>query len=140
MRIETSIIINANKHQIWNVLMDFKEYPQWNPFIKYIEGQPAIGMQLYIELPTMSFKPVVHSNRKERYFSWKGKLLLKGIFDGHHRFKIIQFNEQQCEFIHCEEFTGILVPFLKKKLQKDTLDGFIKMNEALKARVESLAI
>lgn len=140
MKIETSITINASKKQIWDILMDFANYPKWNPFIKCIEGHPAIGMQLYIELPTMSFRPIVYSNRKERYFSWKGKLFLKGIFDGHHRFKIIQLNEQQCEFIHSEEFSGILVPFLKKKIQQDTLAGFIAMNEALKSRVESLTI
>lgn len=138
MKIETRITIQATKKQIWDVLMDFQEYPNWNPFISHIEGQAVIGMPLFIQLPTMSFKPIVFSNRKERYFSWKGKLLCKGIFDGHHCFKIKQINEVQCEFYHSEEFSGILVPFLKKKLQTETLAGFIAMNKALKEQVEKL--
>ncbi len=140
MKIETRITINASKKQIWDILMDFNNYPAWNPFIKYIKGHAAIGMQLYIELPAMSFKPIVYSNRKERYFSWKGKLFLKGIFDGHHCFEIKQINEQQCEFIQSEEFSGVLVPFFKKKLKQDTLSGFIAMNEALRLRAESLTL
>lgn len=137
MTIETSINIKASRKEIWDVLMDFKEYPQWNPFIKSIIGTPTIDMSLEITLPTMTFKPVVYTKKNEAYFSWKGKLWLKGILDGHHYFEIEEIAQNNCLFIHKEEFSGILVPLLKKKLLIDTRLGFEAMNKALKDKVET---
>lgn len=33
-KIETSIIIKATIEQVWQVLTDFKTYPEWSPTIK----------------------------------------------------------------------------------------------------------
>lgn len=138
MTIETSIQIKASRKEVWDVLMDFKEYAHWNPFIKSITGIGSIGMSLEITLPTMKFKPIVHTKKNEELFSWKGKLWVKGIFDGHHQFELRAIDDYSCIFIHREEFSGILVPLLKKKLNADTRLGFEVMNIALKNRVESL--
>ena len=32
----TEITINASINKVWKILTDFKEYPNWNPFIKEI--------------------------------------------------------------------------------------------------------
>ncbi|WP_121967237.1 SRPBCC domain-containing protein [Myroides sp. N17-2] len=138
MRIETSIQIKASKKEVWDVLMDFNEYAYWNPFIKSITGIGSIGMPLEITLPTMKFKPIVHTKKNEELFSWQGKLWVKGIFDGHHQFKLIAIDDHNCLFKHREDFSGILVPLLKKKLNADTRLGFEAMNIALKNRVESM--
>jgi hypothetical protein len=37
---------------------------------------------------------------------------------------------------HSEEFSGVLVPFLRNILDRDTKRGFEEMNPALKARAE----
>ncbi|MEK6493167.1 SRPBCC domain-containing protein [Myroides odoratimimus] len=136
MTIETSITIKATKDAIWQVLMNFSEYPEWNPFILSITGEPIIGKQININLPEMKFKPIVLTNQKEQLFSWKGKLGIKEIFDGHHQFEIQQLDEQHCLFIHREVFSGILVPLFKKKLQTKTRQGFEAMNIALKNRAK----
>ena len=44
--IETQIIINAPVGQVWQTLMQFKNYPKWNPFIQSIEGYPIKGQTL----------------------------------------------------------------------------------------------
>lgn len=136
MKIETSINIRANKKVIWDILMDFNEYSSWNPFIQSIKGTSSIGMSLEITLPTMKFKPTVHSKKNESFFSWKGKLWIKGLFDGHHQFEIIELDQNNCLFIHKEKFSGLLLPFLKKQLNTDTRQGFEAMNLALKERAE----
>ena len=38
LEIETKIRINASPKQVWDVLIDFERYPEWNPFIKSIKG------------------------------------------------------------------------------------------------------
>ncbi|MGL4581657.1 MAG: SRPBCC family protein [Flavobacterium sp.] len=138
MRIETSIQIKASKKEVWDVLMDFNEYAYWNPFIKSITGIASIGMPLEIILPTMRFRPIVHTKKNEELFSWQGKLWINGLFDGHHQFELKTIDDHNCLFIHSEEFKGILVPLLKKKLNTDTRLGFEAMNNALKNRVESM--
>lgn len=136
MKIETSIKIRATKKDIWDTLMDFDEYSNWNPFIKSIKGIAAIGMPLEITLPTMKFKPIVQTKKNEELFSWMGKLWIKGIFDGYHQFEIIELDQNNCLFVHKEEFSGLLLPFLKKQLDTETRQGFEAMNKALKTRVE----
>ena len=37
--ISTEIEISASDEEVWQVLSDFDAYPEWNPFIKTIEGK-----------------------------------------------------------------------------------------------------
>ena len=36
--LKTTIEINASPAKVWEVLLDFEKYPDWNPFIKNIRG------------------------------------------------------------------------------------------------------
>ena len=44
---------------------------------------------------------------------------------------------RRTRFIQGERFTGLLVPLLRKNLDRGTREGFEAMNQALKARVEA---
>ena len=64
MEIHTSIKINATAQQVWQVLTDFDAYPNWNPFIKSINGTVKVGNKITarIEPPEasgMTFKPII---------------------------------------------------------------------------------
>ncbi len=140
--ISTSIVINSSPSVIWEILMNFDNYPNWNPFILSISGNPKVGEQIEAEIQppdakAMIFKPLVLVNEYEKEFKWLGKLWVKGLFDGEHRFQLIDNQNGTTTFIQSEKFKGILVPLLKKMLDQKTLKGFIGMNEALKLRAES---
>ncbi len=137
MKIETTIEINATAKKVWDILMDAAAYPTWNPFIKTIKGKLQVGEKLEVNLQNMTFKPIVQQKQDNAYFAWKGKLGIRGIFDGLHQFELIKLAEDKTKFIHSEEFSGLLVPFLKNKLQKETQPGFEAMNRALKQRAEA---
>ena len=49
---------------------------------------------------------------------------------------MIDNNDGTTTFIQSEKFNGILVGPFAKKLVRETMDGFVAMNEALKKRVE----
>ena len=36
--IKTEILINAAPEKVWSILTNFEKYPDWNPFIKSING------------------------------------------------------------------------------------------------------
>lgn len=134
--IETSILIDASPEKVWNTLTDFNSYPAWNPFVQRLEGNVKEGNKIKIQLPGMKFKPTVLTFAKNKKFEWLGNFLFKGIFDGNHIFELME-KEHQTLFIHRENFSGILVKMLLKKVGKETEEGFKKMNEALKQRVEN---
>lgn len=140
--ISTSIVINSSPSVIWEILMNFDNYPNWNPYILSISGNSKVGEQIEAKIQppdakAMIFKPLVLVNEYEKEFKWLGKLWVKGIFDGEHRFQLIDNQNGTTTFIQSEKFKGILVPLLKKMLDQKTLKGFIGMNEALKLRAES---
>ena len=139
LRTETEI--NGTIDQVWQVLTDFHSFPEWNPFIKKIEGDLEVGAQLkvYMEPPgrkKMTFKPIIKVLEPKTEFRWLGNLLIPGIFDGEHIFQLEQINDNKIKFIQHENFSGILVPILWKSVESNTRQGFEEMNTALKARIE----
>lgn len=136
MTIKTAIEINAKPEQVWNILLDFESYPKWNPFISAITGNAEEGAYLSVAIGNMTFRPQVLQNKKPSEFRWLGHLWFKGLFDGEHVFKITQLTENKILFEQNEHFKGILVPFFKSKLNKETKQGFEAMNKALKGRSE----
>ncbi len=143
MLIETEISIRASAEDVWRVLTDFSQHPTWNPFIKSISGTLAKGatLQLHVKPPGskhgMRFKPRVLSVEPGKELSWKGKLLVPGLFDGEHYFRLEALAMNETRLIHGEKIHGLLVPFLASTL-KATKAGFILMNKALKSKAESI--
>jgi hypothetical protein len=136
--IETRIETNATTEEVWAVLMDFPSYPAWNPMVVGIDGEAKPGGQLDVTIAMkggrrMKFNPTVVEYEAGRRFGWLGKLWLRGLFDGLHRFEIEQ-GANGATFVHSEEFRGLLPPLLGK-VMKDTHEGLVAMNEALAKEV-----
>ncbi len=141
-RIETSIIINQKKEKIWEKLMDLSAYGNWNPFIKSIVGTGKEGSYLQVKIKPkgqkpMTFSPVVLENDKNTTFRWKGKLIVSGLMDGEHYFKLQPLANGKTKFVHGENFTGLLSTLLYWLIKKNTRAGFISMNQALKQQSEN---
>jgi hypothetical protein len=138
--LQTEIIINASAEKVWNTLIDFEKYAEWNPFILAIEGKPIVGTRLRAVLKngnsTSVFKPQVLIAEKNSAFEWLGSLPIPGLFNGQHQFKIERITDNQVKFIHGEQFSGLLAGLIMKQIGDATREGFISMNKALKARVE----
>lgn len=139
--IYSQITINSTPQNIWNILMNFEEYKNWNPFIIDISGDAQVDNSIEAKIkPTdkspMTFKPKVLVRNENQEFRWIGKFLMPRVFDGEHVFQIVDNHDGTCTFIQYEKFRGLLVPFMKKMLNVNSLDGFEKMNQALKERAE----
>ena len=138
--IETEIKINARPEKIWAVLTDFKGYPEWNPFIISIAGLKKSGERLSVviqppESSPMRFNPTILKFDENKEFRWKGKLFIRGLFDGEHFFTLNDNNDGTTTFKHGEKFSGILIGLFGKTLKK-TKNGFVLMNKAIKRRCE----
>ena len=138
----TEIEINAPASRVWEILTNFEKYPDWNPFILQIQGAMVNNSRLRVlmQMPgkkTMVFKPKVIHVIAKKEFSWLGRILLPGIFDGEHIFSIEQLNENKVRFVQRENFSGLLIPLMWNKLKRDVGSGFNAMNRALKVRAEA---
>jgi len=141
--IATEIAIRAPADRVWGILTDFAVYPSWNPFVREVHGTPGPGERLRIVLArkgssTMRFAPRVLVARAPEELRWLGRLWLPGLFDGEHQFTIVPDGTGGVRFVQRETFRGILVPLLWRSLDRETRAMFGRMNEALKARAESL--
>ena len=139
--LHTEIEIDSTAEKVWAALMDFEEYPNWNPMIREASGQAAPGEQLEVFIQAegtkgMAFKPTVVKVDENREFRWLGKLGVRGIFDGEHIFTIETVDENTVRFIHREEFSGAMIPLAMPFIAEDTQRGFNDMNAALKRLVE----
>ena len=139
--LRTSIEIAAPVGRVWDVLTDFAAFPRWNPFIRAIHGVLAERARLQVKIRppggrAMTFRPTVLRVDPERFFSWRGRTLLPGLFDGEHSFALEPGAPGHVRFVHGEVFRGLLVPLLAHTLRTTTREGFEQMNRALKARAE----
>jgi len=134
--IKTSIQINGTPEQVWKVFSDFKDYPNWNPFLTMVEGDMRVGEKIKINAGGMKFKPTILSYKENKELKWIGRFLFKGLFDGEHSFEIIDNANGTVTFKHEEKFKGLLVGLFAKKLDTETKTGFEKMNLKLKELVE----
>ena len=140
--IRTEIIINASVSKVWEVLTDFSSYPDWNPFMKYLNGKVEEGAQIEVKIVPlgskgMVFKPKVLKFQKNKEFRWLGHMIFPGLFDGEHIFELVDHGNGTMTFVQRERFAGILVPMLKKSLDNGTKAGFIAMNDKIKELSES---
>ena len=139
-QIRTEIAIKAPSKKVWNILMDFGAYGEWNPFIQSISGEGRVNTKLsaFLKPPDMkgmNIKPKVIKMDEGREFRWCGHLLFPGLFDGEHIFELRDENGGTV-FVQREEFKGLFSSSILKKVGHNTLKGFEEMNHALKALAE----
>lgn len=80
--ITTQITIKATPEKVWAVLTDFKNYPDWNPFIRAVEGNVKVGEKIKVTIDPpgakkMTFRPTVLTKTDKKELSWLGTLFLK---------------------------------------------------------------
>ncbi|WP_114576599.1 SRPBCC domain-containing protein [Saliphagus sp. LR7] len=146
-RIERFREIAAPPETVWEMLLEFEAYPEWNPFVTEIEGRPVEGEELRVRIEppdsrSMTFSPTVVAVDPSERFAWRGRLLVPFVFDGFHEFHIepIEGGDGEADrtrFLQRETFRGVLVPFV---LDEDSVGaGFEAMNRALAERAEARA-
>jgi hypothetical protein len=140
--IETSVAIAAPAPRVWEVLADFAAYQEWNPFLVSVEGSPEVGGRLRVRFAgadgrRFTIRPRVLVVDPPRRLEWRGVAGLPGVFDGHHRFRIVAIDSTHCRLEQAESFTGFMVPIVWRFIGGETRSGFEAMNAALRHRAES---
>jgi len=142
--IYTECEINAPAYKVYSVISDFANYHLWTNEIT-ISGdtQPDGKMQVNVKIGNNGngwYK--LSSKMKEnndRIIAFDNVLCAPFLFVGKHRFEIIPLSEDKTKFINAEVFSGLTIPFVRKKnLLQNTRRFKENVNSALKKRVEAL--
>ncbi|MCI4339982.1 MAG: SRPBCC domain-containing protein, partial [Thermoplasmata archaeon] len=85
--IRTEIEIAATPERVWQVLSEFRSFPEWNPFLQISAGSASPGARLLVTISPvgrrpMSFRPTVEVADAGRELRWIGHLGVPGLFDG----------------------------------------------------------
>jgi hypothetical protein len=140
LHIKTEKVIQAPRDKVYQVLADLSSYSEWNPFIIKSKGTFEKGQQIENTMlngkKTMTFKPIILEADGKSKLEWLGSLWFKGIFDGRHYFHLAELPDGGTNLIHGEYFSGILAKMIYKSIGEQTRMNFVRMNEALKERVE----
>ncbi|QIY78053.1 SRPBCC domain-containing protein [Chromobacterium violaceum] len=142
--IATQIDIAASPERVWRVLTDWRRYPEWNPFIVGLHGRHEAGARLVATLRPpggrhLTFRPRLTAFDAGALLAWRGELLVSGLLDGEHRFRLEALDDGGTRLHHCEDFSGILLPLIGGGRLERVRQGFLQMNQALKQRCEALA-
>jgi hypothetical protein len=137
----SSIDIEAPAAMVWEILIDFAAFPTWNPFIVEAQGRVQVGERVSLRMqPVIGSAITLHPKVVElvegRRLRWLGRLGLPGLFDANHLFIVEPSAVAESRFIQRERFTGALVPFVRRSLDRGTLPAFQAMNAAIKDRAE----
>ena len=103
-------------------------------------GEPREGTRLRVTLAPpggrrITLNPEVTAVEVAEVLEWWGHLGMRGLFDGRHRFELSAAGTGT-RMVQSEIFTGALVPFVARSLDRGTAEGFALMNSALKAQAE----
>ncbi|ELY48383.1 SRPBCC domain-containing protein [Natronorubrum sulfidifaciens] len=140
-QIEVFEEIDAPPEVVWDVLLEFESYPEWNPFVRAIEGEPIEGEQLRVRIEPpgsrgMTFRPEVVGVEEHRRLVWLGRLVVPFVFDGYHEFHLEPIGDgERTRLLHRETVRGALVPVLFDAAALEA--GFSAMNDAVKRRAEA---
>ncbi len=141
--LNNEVEINASAERVWQLLTDFASFPQWNPFIQRVSGEPKIGAQLEVTIQPsgaqgMTVRPTVLKAEPNRELRWLERSAIPGLLDAEHIFTIEPLSVDRVRFTQREIFTGLFSSLPARGRNTDTRRGFREMGQALKLRAEQI--
>jgi hypothetical protein len=145
-QVNESVEINAALPQVWQALLDFERYPDWNPFIIQMNGRAEVGATLeewvlISKEKRVRFKTKILALEPAKQLVWRGIYGAGWLLNGVHQFILEPLsngsdgqNRQRTRLTQKETFSGLLLPLMNMEQSRQ---GYRAMNEALKQWVET---
>lgn len=139
--ITTKVQIEKSVAEVWKALINFSEYPKWNPLIPCAEGHLNAGAMVNVTIaPPYLMKRVFAVKlllvRENDELAWLGQTWWPNLLDGNHVFRLRKVGPSSTELEQSETFTGLFVPLVAPILFIGMRKGFKQMNNALKTYLE----
>lgn len=136
------IVINAPLEKVWQTVIDFENYKNWNSQLSYLGGKVTLNEKLHLKLAVegatpYEFKPTVSYYKENECFAWIAITGVPKVFDGEHFFELKEIGNRKVLLVNREEYRGVLSLIMQQlPMMKLAPKGFEKMNEELKDYIE----
>lgn len=142
LRLQAEIEIDAPPERVWDVLLDFAAYPEWNPFVLSLVGELAENsiVSVRLSLPEgdeLTFDARVVKNAQARALRFQGVVFQAWWLRRELFYELRLLDGDRCRFIQGVDISGIALK-IGSKTPERLARGFVYMNQALKRRVEAL--
>lgn len=135
----TSVIINCSLETLWNELVNFSEYPNWNPIVGDLKGELKVGntISTFIVPLNKTYFPKLLVCTPHIELTWQGVRGAKWLMAGKHYYRMEKITDNETKLYHGEYFTGLLSPLISNRLLDKMRLAFLHHNELLKQRIEN---
>ncbi len=109
--------VKAKPEAVWALLTDAVKFPSWNSTVTQIEGEIADGQRLKLTVPSAPgrvFSPKVAIVDQGRLMTWSDGF--SPMFKGVRTFSLTANADGTTEFSMAEEFSGLMLPLIKRAL------------------------
>ena len=133
----TSININAAPEDIWALLTDGPNWPDWNTTVDRVEGTIAPGETVTVHAkinPGRAFPVKVSEFVPGERMVWSSRMPL-GLFKGVRTYTLTKQADGSVEFAMREDYSGLMAPMITRSIP-DLQPAFDEFAAALKKRAE----
>ncbi len=143
---EVKIQIDAPVEWVWQVLIDFEHYGEWNPFITRIKGEAKIGSYIYLyvkldpRVDSLRFtREMIVSLKEKQHLGYDSHFLSSSLFNAV-RWQVLKSVDDGSKTIYhsSQKITGFASWPVTRTFGDKIAEGFEASSLALKARAESL--
>jgi hypothetical protein len=135
----------APRAQVFARLLEWSRYPDWNPYIIRIDGQPQVGQTIRVFF-SMGFGPampltchVALVDHSKTLLAWDYKAFLPWLYTARHTFAIEDGPAGQSLIVQTEDIKGLMACPLFHIFHKLLQKRFQVMHAALMERVAHAA-
>jgi hypothetical protein len=140
VRVES--IIPASRRSVWDVLVDFARYPEWNPFTVRVDTTGRIGDRVRMEVllggRRMTMRERMRVHEPPRRIGWGLHIGGGYLLDCTRVQELEELGERRTRYVCHESFRGLSVPLFFARYEQAMREGFEAVAQALGARVAQL--
>lgn len=139
-----TVEIDAPAELVWDVLVDYARYPEWNPYTVAVDTTLEIGEPIDLHLPNPDGSEGTFVNREwvrevdpPRYLRYDTAEEIPGVFAYREQF-IEPLGSERCSYRTTDTFSGEHADAVIEHTGDWVKEGFDAVAHALKARAEEL--
>ncbi len=141
--VEVFVKVDAPPEVVWEVLLSFDHYPEWNPLSRKVEGIEVAGTEQQsgddpADARRFLESPMIVTVEPYRRLAWLDRFILPFALDRYHEFYLQPIDDgRRTQLLQRETVRGALssLVFDEAKVER----AFISMNKAIAARAERQA-
>lgn len=133
--------IEAPAERVWDILVDFERYGEWNPFTTRVEASLEIGspVMLHVRLGRLQRRQPerIETVEPPHLLAWGTTMGHPFLLSALREQRVEALSETRCRYLTTDATTGLLTPLVAVLFGRLIRQGFNDLAAALKTRAEA---